>query len=374
MIETTAVEEAGCGLAADGRPYTAARRLAGLPFRQAVASLRSALISTPDHPDLNALRLWLALRRHRARPATIGAVNRLLATVPLLKGRLTADNAFEACVKARQAAMAQTDPGRFFRFATVSHACGMMAFWRRYGGALEVEHLGDRYALRVGDRRLVYAVAGPQLGVHFDFFFVHEPGMWAWLAELTADDVLLDIGANVGIYSVAAARLRGCRVVGLEPFPVNLAAAVANVEANGVGDRVRLLPVAATATSGRGRLSHHDAIPGIADQAFHAASEAAPAGTSEMAIEGVAVDDLVGDGAIPFPSHVKIDVDGGEDGVIRGMRRTLADPRLRSVMLEVRWWEEGKRAVVDAVSRHGFHPRVSDDRKNLVFHRRGAAG
>ena len=157
-------------------------------------------------------------------------------------------------------------PGAVFRLATLSHPYGLIAFWRRYRQPVPVKHQGDRYALQVGDRRVVFDVTGPQLGLHFDFFFVHEPGMWRWLAELTPADVLLDVGANAGIYSVAAAGLSGCTVVGLEPFPVNLRAAVATVAANGLADRVRILPVAAAASSGPGRLSHAELVPGVAAQ------------------------------------------------------------------------------------------------------------
>lgn len=369
MSETIEIKDGGPEPGSGRQPYAIARGLAGIPFRQAVSRLRGALTATPDDPDLNALRLWLALRRHRAGAATIRGVNRLLVGTPLLDRPLSVDNAFDACVLTRQAALKQTDPARFFRYATVSHACGLAAFQARYDREVVVEHHGDRYSLQVGDRRVEFRVDGPQLGLHFDFFFVHEPGMWDWLAELGPDDVLLDVGANVGIYSIAAAGLSGCRVVGLEPFPVNLAAASANVSANALQDRVRILPLAAAACSGRGVLSHDEAVPGVAAQAFHPVGESRPDGKSEMAVEGAAIDDLVSSGAIPFPTRIKIDVDGGEGAVVAGMQRTLSDVRLHSVRMEIRWWHPEKREVVEAVSRHGFRPRVADDRKNLLFRR-----
>jgi hypothetical protein len=36
-----------------------------------------------------------------------------------------------------------------------------------------------------------------------------------------------------------------------------------------------------------------------------------------------------------FPSHIKIDVDGNDHLVLAGARRTLADPRLKSVLVEL---------------------------------------
>lgn len=352
-----------------GKPYELARGLAARPVAEGERSLRSVLALAPQDADANALRLWLGLRRHRVGPRTIAVANRLLATVPLLDRALTEDDAFKACVVARNAALQQTDPARFFRYATIAHVAGAITFWARYDRSLTMQHLGDRYVVETGDRGVTFNVTGPDLGKHFDFFFVHEPGMWHWIAGMTADDVLLDVGANVGIYSVGAAALRGCQIIGLEPFPVNLEAAESNVAANGLADRVRILPLAAAARSGSGRLSHEDAVPGVAAQAFHAGDAATPHGKPEMAAEGVAIDDLVADSAIPFPTRIKIDVDGGEDAVIAGMQRTLADRRLHSVRLEIRWWKPGKRAVVEAIRRHGFAAQIADDRKNLLFQR-----
>jgi hypothetical protein len=38
---------------------------------------------------------------------------------------------------------------------------------------------------------------------------------------------------------------------------------------------------------------------------------------------------------VPFPTHLKIDVDGTELSVLKGSRKTLRDPRLREVQVEV---------------------------------------
>ncbi len=373
MTVATATDQAGRLTIPVGTPYGRARALAVEPADAAERGLRRSLVQAPADPDTDAVRLWHMLRRHRVGAGTIDAVNRLLAVVPLLDRQVTVGNAFQACVLAREALLRQREPRRYFRYATIAHAAGMVAFWERYGRSLEVEHDGSRFVLRTGDRRVVYSVDGPQLDAHFDFFFLHEPGMWGWFADMTPGDVLLDVGANVGLYSVAAAALRGCRVVGLEPFPVNVAAAVANVAANGLDDLVRILPIAAAARSGHGRLSHDKVVPGVASQAFHLGDGAASDGKSEMPVEGMAIDDLVARGDIPFPTRIKIDVDGGEEAVVAGMQATLADPRLDSIRMEIRWWHPGNQAVVDTIRRHGFQPSVADDRKNLLF-RRGRAG
>ena len=62
---------------------------------------------------------------------------------------------------------------------------------------------------------------------------------------------ILDCGANVGIFSVWAARRRaGARIVALEPFPATFAALEANIRDNGLARRVQCVPVGLAAAPG----------------------------------------------------------------------------------------------------------------------------
>lgn len=47
------------------------------------------------------------------------------------------------------------------------------------------------------------------------------------------------------------------------------------------------------------------------------------------------MDELIADYSLPVPHHIKIDVDGNEDRIIRGAERTLARPELKSVLIEL---------------------------------------
>jgi hypothetical protein len=50
---------------------------------------------------------------------------------------------------------------------------------------------------------------------------------------------------------------------------------------------------------------------------------------------GFTVDEFITRFNPPFPNHLKIDVDGIEDQIVLGAQRTLADPRLRSISIEL---------------------------------------
>jgi FkbM family methyltransferase len=65
----------------------------------------------------------------------------------------------------------------------------------------------------------------------------------AWIESLPADAVLWDIGANVGLYAIYAAK-RGVRVLAFEPAASTLAVLTRNIELNAVSDKVAAYGVA----------------------------------------------------------------------------------------------------------------------------------
>lgn len=219
--------------------------------------------------------------------------------------------------------------------------------------------------LRFGDRAVRYAVPPEKLW-EYRLFFIFEPGLIRWLARFAPDDVFLDIGANVGRYSILAAAARGCRTIAIEPFSVNVDALSTNVRLNGLADRVTVLRAAMSDATGEGTLSFGSRKPGSAQQHFQMTSGA----TNSETVPGYRLDDLVSQGRIPIPTHIKLDVDGGEHRLIDGMTRTLADPRLKSIRIEIRIDEPGNRAALDRVRGHGFECVIDDDTKNYLCIRR----
>ncbi|WP_189994850.1 FkbM family methyltransferase [Thalassobaculum fulvum] len=311
----------------------------------------------------------LVLRSERARPGDGGllrAAARVAAFGGVLEDTARLARPFEACVQAKAVAAAGRDVDPAIR---IGHAAGLQALAERVGRPVELRMAGERRLVTLGDRRIAYHAPSDGVAGFASVLFLFEPGLWRWMAGFRPDDVLLDIGANVGIYTIAAAGLFGVRVAALEPYGPNLAVLRRNVAINRLADRVTVLPVAATDVERTGRLYHEGGEAGAASQHFETAVDGADESEPFDRVEGVPVDVLVERGTIPFPTRIKIDVDGNERAVIEGMTRTLADPRLHSVRLEVRWKRPEGRAVVERVESFGFRAAIDDDAKNLLFTR-----
>lgn len=141
---------------------------------------------------------------------------------------------------------------------------------------------------------------------------------------LGAGDVFLDVGANVGFFSLLAARLVGPTgaVWAVEPVPAN----VAQIQHNARRNRFRNLAVVdAAASSSAGTTTLLLAVhPG---GAVIASAGAPPDPAGALEVRTVRIDDLVASGQVRPPTVVKIDVEGAELDVLEGMPATLRDHR-----------------------------------------------
>jgi len=157
---------------------------------------------------------------------------------------------------------------------------------------------------------------------------VNEIPVQRCLAEaLRPGHVFFDIGANVGFFSLVAARLvgpSGC-VYAFEP----VARIARCVEAHAVRNRYPWIHVVEAAVGD---------VPGTAPLFLseHPGGATLSPGDAEdtsasVSISVVSIDSLVATGAVPAPDVVKIDVEGAELDVLRGMVETL--DRVRPVVV-----------------------------------------
>ena len=225
--------------------------------------------------------------------------------------------------------------------------------------------------IRLGDRTLRYHVSNSFIDFRLRYFFLNEPGLLRLISQFREDDVFLDIGANIGCFSIAAAVTKGCRTVAVEPFSANFSELLRNISLNAVQDRVTPLPVAISDRTGDGLLSFGSEYAGAASQAFDDhCDKTAPDSTGGEAVRGYRLDDLIAGGEIEFPTHIKIDVDGTEHRIIAGMPQALADERLRSIRLEIHSGNPANAEALRKIEAAGFSCRIDDDPKNLLCLRR----
>lgn len=197
-------------------------------------------------------------------------------------------------------------------------------------------------------------------------FFTEEPDTIEWLNTLQPTDVLWDIGANVGLYSIYAAKFRKCRVYAFEPESQNYALLIENMSLNKVNDRLNASCVALNEKEQFGTLTVPFIKKGGAYNLF-GSSAAQDIPESVQAAEkfwaqdrvnqltfGCSIDELVLRHGFAPPTHIKIDVDGIEYKIIKGAEQTLKSPQLKSLLIELNEKSENDAKVLGILSKHGF--------------------
>jgi FkbM family methyltransferase len=130
-------------------------------------------------------------------------------------------------------------------------------------------------------------------------------------------DVVYDVGANLGFFSLLACHL-GARVEAFEPLPRAAAAIRRSARHNGFdGLRVHEAAVGAAAGTATFLRVREGSWSHLADRGRHALTE------EEVPVRVLALDDV----DLPAPAFVKVDVEGSEVAVLDGAAGLLREAR-----------------------------------------------
>jgi len=169
---------------------------------------------------------------------------------------------------------------------------------------------------------------------HVIYFYgtYEESESLAFLSEIRDSDICLDVGANVGFYTLTMARRASCGTVhAFEPVQLNYSLLSTNVLLNHfqnvtinsfvVGDLVGATPFVVT---------EDGAFSSMVDTGRNPVNKC-------VTLPATTIDHYVDNHRLPRVDCIKVDVEGAEEKVISGAHRLLADQqrRPRLVMLEL---------------------------------------
>ena len=170
-------------------------------------------------------------------------------------------------------------------------------------------------------------------------FSQKEPETLRWLDQCDSQTILFDIGANVGLYSVYAAKSKNANVYAFEPSIFNLPALSRNINYNDVQEKVHIVanPLSDNVKFADFKLSNLD--EGGALSAFGVNyDQFGKSFKSEFSYHtlGFTLDFLIESKLLPHvPNMVKVDVDGIEHLILDGARKTLKNKLCQTVLIEV---------------------------------------
>lgn len=138
----------------------------------------------------------------------------------------------------------------------------------------------------------------------------------------------VDLGANIGYYSLLASRLVGSdgKVLAFEPDPANLEFLVRNVRENRCGN-VEIFPYAVARNLNYADIHLCGTTPGA-----HSIMVAPRLSSAKRRLLTVGLDDFLGPDLCP--DVVKMDIEGAEFAALQGMNRCLDNRRLKTLFIE----------------------------------------
>ena len=200
-----------------------------------------------------------------------------------------------------------------------------------------------------------------------------EPDLINWLDDhLTQMDNFYDIGANVGTYSIYAARK--CKlVVAIEPESSNYAVLNKNIFLNALDRKVQALNLALHSDETLSILHINNFQPGKSGHSFQVEIEA-PVDSGEpkfhQAVIGMPLDTLIERYSLPCPNLIKIDVDGNEASILEGMETILNNLELRSIAVEIDQGRASQKNIERKLLGYGFKvltdPRYTNEDYNRI--------
>jgi FkbM family methyltransferase len=191
----------------------------------------------------------------------------------------------------------------------------------------------------------------------FGTYFLEQENLACWSDYSKRSQVIFDVGANLGIYSLTSAAINpAARLVAFEPTPAIAAHLRRTLEDNHL-DMITVVEKAAARTSGTAILNLFGAkIEGNEGMNF-VTQEAVSA--DSVTIETVSLDDFCQLQGIDQIDLLKIDIQGNEPEALRGAERLLSEGRIRCIFTELNWETDPEKSapaweVVELLQKKGF--------------------
>jgi FkbM family methyltransferase len=171
------------------------------------------------------------------------------------------------------------------------------------------------------------------------------------LHVLRPGDLFVDVGANIGSYTVLAAGVCGARVIAIEPVPATFSSLMDNIRLND------LLGLVTPRNIGIGSRARNLKFSTNLDTVNHVLSDGEASTLPHLEVPTDTLDALLSNEA---PIVIKIDTEGFESEVLAGAERILHLPTTLAVLIEFNG--SGARYGIDESVLHrkilaaGYHP------------------
>ncbi len=167
-------------------------------------------------------------------------------------------------------------------------------------------------------------------------FSSKEPETLEWIDSIPRGAIMWDIGANIGLYSIYAAKIRNLNVIAFEPSVFNLEFLARNIYLNRLNENISIVPLPLSSQITVSELKMTSMEWGGALSTFgenfgwdgELIKE-----SFKYKLIGIDMESAISKLEISRPEYIKMDVDGLEHIILRGGINVLKS--IKSILIEV---------------------------------------
>jgi FkbM family methyltransferase len=179
---------------------------------------------------------------------------------------------------------------------------------------------------------------------------LHEfEDMMFLLHLLRPGDIFVDVGANIGSYTILASSVAGAKSISFEPVPATFRQMNHNVSINDLDSIVELH------NSGVGKEKGKLWFTTSYDTMNHVITDSADSYPETIQVDIVRLDDILQN---RIPTLIKIDTEGFEMAVLEGAQSTLQHSSLRAIIVEINpschQYGNDEREIHEFILKQGF--------------------
>jgi len=202
-------------------------------------------------------------------------------------------------------------------------------------------------------------------------FYSKEPETLKWLEFFAVInhnyEILIDVGANIGIYTLYWLHFPNTRAIAIEPFDENIRLLSKNIRMNNFMTRVDIISKPLSSQNTLGQSTINDIRPGGSDYKLSLNNNLNQ--SNSIKVETLTLDSILGGKKEKY--ILKIDTDGTDFDILKGAELALKDGKIVSILIESSEEDQGfiesylKSFDLIADSRFNLIDEHSDTRRKI---------
>jgi len=202
-------------------------------------------------------------------------------------------------------------------------------------------------------------------------FAKKEPDTLYWIDNyIEQNEVFYDIGANVGVYSLYVAKNKNCKVVAFEPEISNFYFFTKNIFLNNLNGLITPLNIGLYSEKKLSTIYQTGIDVGSSGNHLeHEVDDNLKSFSADRSLNILAfdLDYLVKNFDLPFPNHIKIDVDGMEHMIMQGTNDILKNKNLKTIAVENNTSLKEHKLMLKEIEASGFKKLENEFLRNTKY-------